>query len=142
MEKSSSKPNVWFWIISIIAILWFLMGVNAYLQQTYRTEGFTSMLTTEQLDAINAMPAWTTGAFAIAVFAGALGAIALILRKKWSRPLFSLSLLGVLGQMVYYLLMSDSKEVFGPPIMPAIAIVVLLLLIWYTKKITAKGWLS
>lgn len=142
MEKTSTKPPVWFWIISIIALLWFLMGVNAYLQQAYRTEAFTSMLTTEQLDAINAMPAWTTGVFAIAVFAGVLGAIALLLRKKWSRPLFSLSLLGVLGQMVHYLLLSDSRDIFGPPIFPAIAIVVLLFLIWYTKQITNKGWLS
>lgn len=142
MTNSSKKPAVWFWIISIVALLWFLTGVNAYLQQAYRTEWFTSQLNMEQMAAVNDMPAWVTAAFAIAVFAGTLGAIVLLLRKKWARPLFSLSLLGVLLQTVHHLVISNYNEIFGPPIMPLIAIVVLLFLIWYTKKTVAKGWIA
>jgi hypothetical protein len=142
MTNSSTKPPVWFWIISIIALLWHLMGVNAYLQQAYRTDAFTSMLNADQLSAINDMPAWVTGAFAVAVFAGALGCIALLLRKKWARTIFSLSLLGVVIQMIHHLLISNYNELFGPPIMPSLAIIVLLFLIWYSKRANAKGWIS
>ena len=142
MTNSSTKPPVWFWIISIIALLWHLMGVNAYLQQAYRTDAFTSMLNAEQLSAINNTPAWVTGAFAVAVFAGALGCIALLLRKKWARTIFSLSLLGVVIQMIHHLLISNYNELFGPPIMPSLAILVLLFLIWYSKRANAKGWIS
>jgi len=118
------------------------MGVNAYLQQAYRTDAFTSMLNADQLSAINDMPAWVTGAFAVAVFAGALGCIALLLRKKWARTIFSLSLLGVVMQMIHHLLISNYNELFGPPIMPSLAIIVLLFLIWYSKRANAKGWIS
>ena len=142
MTNSSTKPPVWFWVISGIGLLWCLMGVNAYLQQAYRTEGFTSMLSAEQLEAVNNIPAWATGAFAIAVFAGALGCIALLLRKKWAKQLFLLSILGIIVQMVYLLFMSNATELFGPPIMPALSLLVILLLFWYSKKSAVKGWVS
>ena len=142
MTNSSKKPAVWFWIISIVALIYFLIGVNAYLQQAYRTEKFTSMLNMEQMAAVNDMPAWVTAAFAVAVFAGALGAIALLLRKQWARPLFSLSLLGTLLVIVHHLIISNYNEIFGPPIMPAISILVLLFVIWYTKKAVDKGWIA
>ena len=142
MTNSSTKPPVWFWIISGIGLLWCLMGVNAYLQQAYRTEGFTSMLSAEQLEAVNNIPAWATAAFAIAVFAGALGCIALLLRKKWARKLFLLSILGIIVQMIYLLFMSDATELFGPPIMPALSLLVILFLFWYSKNSAVKGWVS
>ena len=45
-----------------------------------------------------AMPAWVTGAFAIAVFGGALGCLALLMLKRWSTWLLLISLLAVLAQ--------------------------------------------
>ena len=142
MTNSTTKPPVWFWIIGIIALLWHLIGVNAYLQQAYRTEGFTSMLSPEQLEAVNNIPAWATAAFAIAVFAGALGSVALLLRKKWAKQLFVLSILGIIVQMIYHLFMSNSSEIFGPPVMPALALIVLLILVWYCNRSVTKGWIT
>ncbi|MBT8394033.1 MAG: hypothetical protein KJN66_04195 [Bacteroidia bacterium] len=142
MTNSSTKPPIWFWVISIISLIWHILGVNAYLQQAYRTEAFLAMLNTEQLNAVNDMPSWVTAAFAIAVFAGALGSIALLLRKKWARPLFSLALLGVVLQMIHHLLISNYNELFGPPVMPSVAILILLILIWYSKKANIKGWIA
>ena len=142
MVNSSTKPPVWFWVISVIALLWNLMGVNAYLQQAYRTEAFTSMLTAEQIEMVNSTPAWATGAFAIAVFGGALGAIALLLRKIWAKQLFLLSILGILVQLIYLLFLSDVIEMFGPPVMPILALIVLLICLWYTNRSITKGWVS
>ncbi len=83
MTNSSTKPPIWFWVISVIALLWNLMGVNAYLQQAYQTESFQAMYDTpELLELVNSTPAWATAAFAIAVFAGALGCIVFTLKKK------------------------------------------------------------
>ena len=81
-DQSTTKPPVWFWIISVVALLWNGMGVNAYLQQAYMTEGFKAQYNAEQLEAIANTPAWVTAAFAIAVFAGFLGCVGLLLRKK------------------------------------------------------------
>jgi hypothetical protein len=144
MTNSSTKPPVWFWVIGVIALLWNLMGVNAYLQQAYRTEAFTSMLTSEQLDLVNSTPAWAIGAFAIAVFAGALGCIALLLRKSWAKSLFLLSLIGIIVQMIYNLFISKAMEVYGPGavVMPILVMLVGIFLVWYSKRSIIKGWID
>ena len=145
MTNFSTKPPIWFWIIGIVALLWNLMGVNAYLQEAYQTEGFKAMYNTpELLEMVNSTPAWATAAFAIAVFAGALGCIALLLRKSWAKPLFLLSLIGIVVQMIYNLFISKAMEVYGPgaALMPALVIVVGIFLVWYSKKSAAKGWIS
>ncbi len=144
MTNSSTKPPVWFWVIGVIALLWNLMGVNAYLQQAYRTEAFTSMLTSEQLDMVNSTPAWAIGAFAIAVFAGALGCIALLLRKNWAKSLFLLSLIGIIVQMIYNLFISKAMEVYGPGavVMPILVMLVGIFLVWYSKRSIIKGWID
>lgn len=144
MTNSSTKPPVWFWVIGIIALLWNLMGVNAYLQQAYQTEGFKAMYTPEQLEMIANTPPWAIGAFAIAVFAGALGCIALLLRKSWAKSLFLLSLIGIVVQMVYNLFISKAMEVYGPGavVMPILVIVIGIFLLWYSKRSIVKGWIS
>lgn len=34
-HSTRTKPPIWFWIISVIALIWNLMGVMAYLGQAY-----------------------------------------------------------------------------------------------------------
>ncbi|MCB0459514.1 MAG: hypothetical protein KDC74_05810 [Flavobacteriaceae bacterium] len=141
---SKTKPPVWFWIISVIALLWNAMGVNAYIQQAYKTDSFKAMYTEEQLDMIANTPAWATAAFAVAVFGGILGSLGLLLRKKWAKSLFLLSLLGIIVQMTYNLFISKAMEVYGPGavIMPILVLVVGVFLLWYSKKAIAKKWLA
>lgn len=43
-------------------------------------------------------PAWVIAAFAIAVWGGALGCLALLLRKKWAMPILLVSLIGILAK--------------------------------------------
>jgi len=144
IEKSSAKIPVWFWIVSVVALIWNGMGVNAYLQQAYQTESFKAMYTAEQLEMVNNTPAWVTAAFAIAVFAGLLGCIGLLLRKKWAKSLFLLSLLGAVISNLYHLLMGKAIELYGSQavIMPIVVIVIGIFLVWFAKKGIAKNWLS
>lgn len=141
---SKTKPPVWFWIISVIALLWNAMGVNAYIQQAYKTDSFKAMYTEEQLDMIANTPVWATAAFAVAVFGGILGSLGLLFRKKWAKSLFLLSLLGIIVQMTYNLFISKAMEVYGPGavIMPILVLVVGVFLLWYSKKAIAKKWLA
>ena len=82
MTTNSNKPNLAFWIIAIIALIWNAMGVDAYIQQAYKTDRFKSMYSEDQLEIINNLPSWYTAIFAIAVFVSVLGCILLIMRKK------------------------------------------------------------
>ena len=143
-EKSSTKPPVWFWIVSLIALLWNGSGVYMYLIQAYNTESFRAMYTAEQLEMAHNTPSWVTAAFAIAVFAGLLACIGLLLRKKWAKPLFLVSLLGAVVSNAHHLFMSKAIELYGTEavVMPIVVIVIGIFLVWFSKKGIAKGWLS
>ena len=140
----SNKPAIWFWIVSIIALLWNLMGVNAYIQQAYRTEAVMSQLTTEQIALLDARPAWVTALFAIAVFAGAIGCLLLLLKKKLATSVLTLSFLAATIQQIWWFT-TDGPSImdqFSGAIMPIMIIVVCALLVWFSKKSTARGWIS
>ncbi len=142
---TTNKPNIWFWIIGIIALLWNIMGVLRYLAQAYDTESFRAQFNVEQLAAIDNNPAWLTGVFAIAVFAGLLACLLYLLRKKFAVLLFGISLLAVLIQMIYFWLATDSIELFGKVngiVMPLIVIIIAIFLYFYSKGAAQKGWLK
>jgi len=137
-DSQAGKPPVWFWIVSVLALIWNGMGVNAYLQQAYNTESYREMYPPEQLEIAANMPSWVTAAFAIAVFGGALGSIALLLRKKLANTLLILSLLAVIVQMGY-LLMNDYVTSM---VMTIMIIVFAIFIVWFSRNATAKSWLS
>lgn len=141
---TQNKPGAAFWIIAVIALIWNIMGVMAYLGQAYMTDEDKALLPEAEQALYTDIPAWVTAAFAIAVFGGLLGALALLLRKKWATPLFLISLLGIIVQMIYNFFISGAMDVYGPGgmIMPVMVLVIGFFLVWYSKKATANGWLN
>jgi hypothetical protein len=137
-ENAANKPPIWFWIVSVIGVIWNAMGVNAYLQQAYNTESFRAMYTEEQLEIVANHPTWLTAAFAIAVFAGALGCILLLFRKALAHTLLVLSLLSVIVQMGYILSQGHASSM----VMTIMIIVFALLLVIFSRHSKAKGWIS
>ena len=144
LRMSKEKPTIIFWIISIIALLWNAMGVNAYLQQAYNTTSFRDMYPDETvLEMVLNTPAWVMAAFATAVFGGVLGSIFLLLRKKIALPIFVVSLIGIVAQMFYTVFMSKASEIYGPGfiIMPMMVLSFGIFLVWYSQKAINKNWL-
>jgi len=142
---NTNKPNVVFWIIGIIALIWNGMGVNAYLQQAYKTEASTVDLNADQIALIDGLPVWMTALFAIAVFAGILGSIALLMRKKIAASLLIVSFLAATIQQLYWLFGTNMVEVFSdsmPYLMPIMIIVFAAFLVWYSKDQKRKAILS
>ncbi|MEC3908086.1 hypothetical protein VOI54_13725 [Tamlana sp. 2201CG12-4] len=137
-ESSINKPPVWFWIASAIALIWNGMGVNAYLQQAFNTEGYQEMYTAEQQEIAANFPAWVTAAFAIAVFAGALASIGLLLRKKWATTLWILSLIAVIAQTAYVLINGYQSDMT----MTILIIVFAFVFVWFSRLSASKGWLK
>ncbi|MCF6223806.1 MAG: hypothetical protein L3J34_08765 [Flavobacteriaceae bacterium] len=144
MSNASNKPKASFWIISVIALIWNLMGVFAYLTQAYMSDEVLAALPDTERALYENLPAWVTVAYAIAVFGGTIGAILMLLKKKLSVQLFTISLLGVIIQMSYNFFMSNTIEVYGPSsiVMPIMIIVIAFYLVWYSKSVRTKGWLS
>lgn len=142
---NNTKPPVSFWILSIIALLWNLMGVYAYIQDAYSKDEIMASLSEAQRAIFEIQPTWLTAAYAIAVFAGAIGCIALLLRKKWAAPLFWISLIAVVARTGYYFFMTNTTEVFDivqGTILPIAVIVIAGLLLIYSKIATDRNWIS
>ena len=137
-----SKPTISFWIISVIALLWNLMGVSQYIQQAYNTDSFRAMYTAEQLEMTDATPAWSTAAFAIAVFAATFGCVSLLLRKKWAYMLFLISFLAIIVQNIDAFTRNTFSN-YGTPemIITAIIPIIALFLLWYYKKAIKRHWI-
>jgi len=144
MTNSSNKPKASFWIIVIIAFIWNLMGVFAYIAQAYMSDEDLAALPENQRALYENVPAWVTAAFAISVFGGALGCILLLLKKKMATTVFVISFVAILAQMTYNFFMSKAVEVYGPGgmIMPIMVIIIGYFLIYYSKRAANYGWIS
>ena len=143
-DDISLKPPTWFWIVAALALVWNLLGVFAYLGQVFATPEMLDAMTADQRALMENTPAWATGAFAIAVWGGALGCILLLLRKELSKIVFVISLIGILVQMYYNVFMSNSIEVYGPSglVMPIMVLLVGVGLIWMADMAEKKEWIN
>ena len=144
MTNSTKRPPIWFWIVSVIALIWNGLGVHGYLSRAYNTSAYTDAYTSEQLEVMNNLPAWYTGLFAIAVFAGALGSLMIILRKKTAKFLFIMSFFAATAQMTYFLFLADLKDVdFSVNKITAYIIIIFAaFLVWFTKNALSKHWIN
>lgn len=133
-----------FWSIAIAALIWNLLGVLAYVMEVTMSAESMAALPLDQQALYAEQPAWVTGAFAIAVFAGLLGSIALVLRKGIAIPVLSVSLLAVIAQMYYLFAMSDMLRVMGTTsaIMPTAIVVIAAALLWFSSSAKSKGWIG
>ena len=138
------KPPAWFWVVAVLGLLWEAFGVATYLMHVRVLPNDTSRMSEAEIALAGSMPVWATAAYAIAVFAGLLGAVGLALRKGWSRTLLFLSLLALLVQFGWWVLMSGAMEVIGPSMltMPAVVIVVGIVLVLIANHAAKRGWLT
>ncbi len=129
-----------FWAIGAIALIWNVMGViNFFVQMN---PDLLAAYRESERAIVEGRPAWATGAFAIAVFGGALGSLLLLLRKSAAYYWFIASLLGVIVTMTHTLGVGTDfglGEILGIILMP---LVVAGFLIWYSKLAKSKGWIS
>ena len=142
--NDSNKPSSAFWVVGVLALIWNVLGVLAYLGQAFMTEDMKSALPEDQIAILEATPAWATAAFAIAVWGGLLASILFLMKKKLSNTLFTLSFLGIIVQLIYNFFIANSWEVYGPGglIMPILTVGFGAFLIWYSKKCIADGILK
>ena len=142
-HEIDAKPPIWFWIVSGLAFVWNALGVMAFVAQITMSDEAMAALPADQQAAYAALPSWYMIIFAIAVFAGTLGCVALLLRKKWATALLALSFAAVMVQQAYFWLLTDigSKQHGGQLAMTIAIPVVALLLVLLARSASAKGWL-
>lgn len=145
MEHEKIKIPIWFWVVSIFFLLWNIMGVFSFLAHTFISNEALAELPSNERELYGEYPLWTTIAFAIAVIAGIIGAIGLVLKKKWSKIAFVISLLAIIPQMIHNVFFTKSIEVYGvveAVTMPALVVIFGLFLVWFSMFGTKKHWLK
>lgn len=148
MNDVTNNPNTtapkWFVFLVIVLAIWNLMGVMAFVMQMTMTAEQIAALPEKEQMLYQDIPLWVNIAFGCAVFGGALGCIALVLKKAIALPILFISLAGVIVQMFHAFVIANSFEVYGPggTIMPIMVVVVALYLVWLANNAKAKSWLS
>ena len=133
----------WFRIVGITLLVWNLIGLAVFamhISVAGDQEALENLqMTEEQQKLIMETPTWVNVAFGVAVVAGVLGCIALVMRSRMAVPVLGLSLLGVVAQNVYVYFMSNSLEVMGPGLSPVV-IVVAIALVPFAMYCAKQKW--
>lgn len=131
-------------IISISAIAWNFLGLLAFIMQLSMTDEMIKALPQAEQDLYSNLPSWYIVAYGLAVIAGLLGSITLLMRKKISVALFSISLIGILAQNIYTFFFSNTFSVYGygSAILPIFVIVLAIFLFSYSNTLKKEGYLK
>lgn len=135
------KASWSFIVIGVLILLWNMMGVAAFVGQysadiaeLAKTDPYTAQI-------FAAMPGWAWAAYAVAVGAGTLGAILLLMKRAAAAPLFALSVVAVVVQFGYSFLGTDLLAVkgMGSAIFPAFILAVAIAQYLYARSLVVRS---
>ncbi|QJP33570.1 hypothetical protein F0365_03670 [Nonlabens sp. Ci31] len=139
----STRPQIWFWTVAIIFLLWNLIGLGFLTTEILAPELLIDTLNQEQLEFYNNRPSWYLFNYGIAVLTALFAAIAVLFKRKMAVLLSLISLLTIFISTAYNLnagvwdMMNRSDQFFF------ILVPLLGLLLWvFARNVNSKGWLS
>lgn len=145
MTTPHSNPPKWYWIASVVALIWMVFGVLAWVADWMMDEATLAQMSAAQQQLYTNRPQWLFVVYAIAIFTGLLGAIGLLMRKRWSVMAFGVSLGAIIIQFGYTLTAMDAINLLGPATalpFPIAIFTIGALLLALAIKAKNVGWLS
>lgn len=144
MAETLGTPPGWYWIVSVLALLWALAGIGAWYSEFTITPEKLAKLPPARQDAYNAMTFAPKAFYVLAVFAGLLGAILLLLRNAGAEYAFWGSLIGIVGQFGWFFVVFRGGQKLGwaSAIFPAVILILCLCEIWFARYALIQGWLG
>ena len=143
MPDLSRRAPFWFWAIAILLTLWGVVGCYAcFMQINY---GPTAMGPATKYDrALYAsLPVWYNYCYALAVGAGVLGGVSLLVRSGWAGLAFFTSLIAAVVQFGYLFVASDIIAVKGAGSVlpfPIFIVAVAAASTWFAVYAYRQGW--
>lgn len=119
------------------------MGCVVLLSDVFAQETMIESMTDEQQEWARSTPSWVNFVFAISVSTGVAGSICLLMRKILSVPLYAISFVAVLIQMVYTMLIAGGLKVMGPSgaVMPSLVVTLSIAWLLFSLFSKGRGWL-
>jgi hypothetical protein len=141
-QQTKSAVPVWYWVIAAVALLWNLMGCAFFGMELFAQEAGMAFMTEAQKEWVRSTPGWIYFVYGLAVSSGVVGSIGLFLRKGWTTRMFAISLVAVIVQMVYTMIIGGGLQVMGPSglVMPAVVIGIAAALLWFSRFVRSRGW--
>ncbi len=145
---NNAKPKVaipWhLWVVGVVALLWNAMGALDYTMTETRNAAYMKDFTAEQLAYFYSFPKWVVATWALSVWGGVAGSVALLLRSRWAVPIFTLSLATMAMTFTHNFVFTDGLAVMGGATalaFTAAIIAVGIALVFYSRWVARKGFL-
>ncbi|MEO1201276.1 MAG: hypothetical protein AAFX10_01125 [Pseudomonadota bacterium] len=142
---NNDKTPMSHWLIAGAALIWNLFGLMVFISTvTAAPEDLAAVYAADEIDFIESIPVWATAANAIAVLAGVLGCLLLLLRRSLAMPMFIVSFIALIVQNLHSFVLEDVIEVFGmvPAYIQLAVMIIAIALILYTMRLSKQGMLK
>ena len=139
-EEYPAVAPRWFTLAALAALAWEILGCAMYVMQVSVDP---AALPADQRQMWDATPAWMTGAYAVVVWVGLVGAILLLMRRKLAEPLLLVSLIAVIVQFSGLLLLPEIRNLVSSDMLflPFLIIVVCGVIWHLARRARRSGWL-
>lgn len=135
----------WYWIVAVLALLWTLLGVLAFIMDPLTDEAALEQMSQAQRELFEARPTWLFVVYGLAVFTGLAGAIGLLMRRAWAVSAFAVSLVFVVIQFVYVLFVLDAIGRIGAAEAVPFPVVIFAIgsgLLWFSIVARRRQWIT
>jgi hypothetical protein len=146
MNDPIAAPNVatpWhLWLVGGLALLWNGVGALDYVMTETRNAPYMSTFTPEQLAYFYGFPMWVVSAWALSVWGGVLGAILLLLRKRWAVPVFGVSLATFVLTSFHNFVLTNGLAIMGAAegaVFSAVIFAIAVVLLLYARRLARNG---
>ncbi|KQR84316.1 hypothetical protein ASG07_06540 [Sphingomonas sp. Leaf343] len=136
---------MWFRTLAVVLILWGAMGVLAWVQQMRLGAEAMGPATAYDRALYASLPGWYDWVYLIAVGTGLVGAAMLLLGSALARPVFAVSLVGVVVMFGWMFLATDIVVVKGVPLamgFPIVIVAIAVLQLWLAGMAARRGWIG
>lgn len=142
-----NKTPIWYWVICVLGFVWNCGGAYDYVMTRTQNEAYMGQFPPELLEYFYNMPILMDITWPLAVWAGLLGWLSLLLRRSWAVPLFILSFVCMLvnfGYMMFDGGMALQAEYMGATsyLFTAMIIAIGAFAVWFSRREKAKGTLK
>lgn len=149
MDGPVATKTPWhLWVIGLVSLVWHAGGAIDYTMTQTRNMEYLNAAAAQADVPVEVMlgyfgnwPAWAEAAWAFGVWGAVAGSLLLLLRTRYALYAFVVSLIGLLGTTVYTLT-ADLPDALDTPMMwafSAAVYIVLIALVIYTRRMTARG---
>lgn len=141
---TKTKPPLWFWIAGALLLLWGLSGVASFYSSFHMSPEALAAMSEYDRRLYTDRATWFIIVYGVAVWAGLIGTVLLLLRRRWAQPLFILSLVAVVVMFGYMFLATDLIAVKGIVTAAGFPLVIAVIgsfAVWFGRRATERGWI-